>query len=93
MQFSTAMTKDQMYKSEEAAESWGETRRCAYAVLTRSSSDLEDLSAEAVEGFMDVLENLAKYLDWRKTETELLKAAEARMLLVLEAYTEKHPDA
>ncbi len=92
MQFLAAITKDQMYKDEEAAQNWGVTRRVSMAALTRSSSDLEDLSAPAAEGMMEALENLSEYLEWREHETERLKAAQARMVMAIQAYSDKHPN-
>ena len=92
MQFSAAITKDEMYKGEEAAQAWGITRRCAYAMLTRNSSGLEDMNAKAAEGMMEALENLSEYLKWREHETELLEAALARMLVAIQGYSDKHPN-
>ena len=92
MQFSAAITKDEMYQGEKAAQNWGPTRRLAMAALTRSSSDLEDLSAPAAEGIMEAAENLSKYLKWREHEAEMLEAALARMLVVIQAYSDKHPN-
>jgi len=92
MEFSAAITKEEMYQGEKVTQNWGITRRLAMAALTRSSSDLEDLSAPAAEGMMEALESLSKYLKWREHETEMLEAAQARMIVVIQGYSDKHPN-
>ena len=92
MQFSAAITKDEMYQGEKVTQNWGITRRLAMAALTRSSSDFENLSAPAAEGMMEALESLSNYLKWREHETELLEAALARMLVAIQGYSDKHPN-
>jgi len=76
IEFEAAITDDQMYRGEKVAQSWGVTSRIALVVLTRSSSEFKDIGD----------------LKWRERETELLKSAQARMLVVLESYSDEHPN-
>lgn len=91
--FDVALTDEQMRYAEEAAQSWGVTRRIAFAYLTRSSQQLLDSlrkgEEELAEGMLDTLENLNKFLKWQKSETELLEAAQARLILVLQQYSDE----
>lgn len=84
--FKAAITKRQMYAGEKAAQKWGVTRRIAYGVLTRSAAQLlAGMDDKVGELWLDEIENISKYLEWRKHETELLKTAQARLFAVLQA--------
>jgi hypothetical protein len=83
--FAPALTMEEVGEAEQKAQEWGVTRRCALATLTKSSDELlKSLADEkAAEAFLDVAEGIAAYLKWRDAETELLNAAQARILFVL----------
>ena len=91
--FKAALTIEQMRKGETNAQSWGVTRRLALSVLTRSSKQLIDgLQSEGeglAEAMMDQLEDLIKFMDWRKKETDMLEAAQARLIFVLTKYSDE----
>jgi len=93
IEFDAALTKDELLNGEEAAESWGVTRRCALITLTRGSvQQLEDMDAETAEALLGAVECVTEYLKWREHDTELLKTAQARMLMVLQTYLDTHPN-
>ena len=93
IEFDAALTKDELLNGEQAAESWSVTRRCALRTLTSGSAQqLENMDAETADALMGALDSLSEYLKWRERDTELLKAAQARMLVILQAYSEEHPN-
>ena len=93
IEFNAALTKDELFNGEKAAESWRVTRRCALITLTRGSAQqLEFMDAETADALIGALDSLSEYLKWRERDTELLKAAQARMLMVLQTYSEEHPN-
>jgi hypothetical protein len=79
------ITHEQLRVGENVAVTWGVTRRCANAILTRTGPELfkDAKDPGQAEAFLDVAKSIAKYMEWRKTETELLEAARARLILVL----------
>ena len=92
IEFDAALTKDDVFKGEEVAESWGVTRRCALVTLTQGSAQqLENMDTEMAEALVEVVERVTEYLKWREHETELLETAQARILVVLQAFSDKHP--
>lgn len=89
-----AIIQDELLNGEQAAESWSVTRRLALITLTKGSAQqLADMDAEMAEALIEVVEHVTDYLKWRERETDLLKTAQARMLAVLQAFSESHPTA
>jgi len=89
--FAAAITADEMHRGERAAQSYGVTRRIAYAALARSYQQLLDglrSGGEATaEAALEHLDDLVNYLEWRKYETEMLEGAQARMMFVLQQFS------
>ena len=88
MQFKADMTMEQVGEADNIAASWAVTRRAALVILARSSDEV-DLDGESVEAFMELLESLNDFKKWRESETELLRAAQARLIVVIQNYLEK----
>ncbi len=89
MIFEAALTKDELMQGEQATQDWGVVRRSSMIFLTKSSAELEETSDEFTDATLEVFERLADYLKWREHETELLRAAQARMQVMLQIVVDR----
>lgn len=83
VEFDPILTSEQINQAERAAQSFGVTRRCAFASMTRTCEQMERMDEEAGGVFIDLVEKIDNYLEWREAETEILAAARARILYAL----------
>lgn len=85
--FTAALLDSQLDTGEEARLSWEPVRRTALALLTRDydsiAAPLRQNDDEAAQALIELAERLDDYLELRDYETDLLKAARARIWLVL----------
>jgi hypothetical protein len=85
-----ALTSEEVARGEQRAQAWGVTRRIAYATLARTGTQLAECAKSEPEAMLEAYEAISAYLEWRKSETELLEAARNRVLWAL---GEAHPEA
>lgn len=82
--FGPAITREMVHDIEQTENECAVIRRCAIATLAQSSDELLDgTTEEKMDALVAFVEGLAEYLEWRKSETELLEAAHARLSAVL----------
>ena len=84
-QFQAVFTESEIEKAERDAQAYGIARRTAFATLTLSADALLAPMDEATgEAWLQAAKSIGEYLRWRKDETRLLKAAQARLFLALQ---------
>ncbi|MEA1050482.1 hypothetical protein U5801_11770 [Lamprobacter modestohalophilus] len=84
--FEAELTDAQLEKGESVRRGWHAVHKLSLAVLTRDSDQLLDAvnDEERAEAFLQLLEHLKDYIDWRRHESDLLASAFARLAIVLQ---------
>lgn len=82
--FDALLTDAQRAKIEANSQEWGQQRRMALSVLSRSRAQLQEKFEQGTgpDALMDMAENLAAYLDHLKSSIEMAECALARALTV-----------
>lgn len=88
-EFSAVLTSAQVDAGEKTSQENGVHRRVALIVLTKGSAELVKMAKSDADTTMDMYENITKYIEWRKIETDLLETAATRLLWAL---GEAHPE-
>ena len=84
--YDAAFTFDEVETGVRNAKDGEPIRRRALLALTQSSDQLLATCKEdqaSAEAMLDLVEDLNRYLEWRKTDTEMLEAVRARIASVL----------
>lgn len=84
--FTAELTGEQVENSERIHEANGWVRRMGLMMLTQSQAEITAMvrgDDETAHGILDLAEALKTYNERAKSEAELLKAAEARLWLVM----------
>ncbi|MCF7996821.1 MAG: hypothetical protein K9L88_18610 [Chromatiaceae bacterium] len=86
-QFTAELTREQVDHAEEITQTNGWIRRTGMMMLTQSQSQIAAMlrsgDEEVAHGILDLAEALKTYTERAQSEIDLLKAAEARLWLVI----------
>ena len=82
LQFSAALTKDQIHQSEESQAGIDVDRRITLSVLTRDSDQLIKSGEKDMETLVEMIGQVSGFVERQESLLELAKMAEGRLLLV-----------
>ncbi len=92
VEFEATMTKVQVFEAEQKTRDWSMTKRCAMLFLTLGGTQqLKNMDAKGAWELIEAMESLTEYIKWRESETDSLHSAIARMLVVVKAFSDRHP--